>query len=163
LDVSLDAIALAGPGPLRDALAGALDVAAGEARRAALAAGGEVGAALIGAASALERARLSSLTGGLDELLAALDPEPVAAEVDAACRSAVAAYDPAVLVDEIGNFLHSIAQAVRSLDPAAFLGDDDLAFLKTAVDRAEQAVPSKALEAVGQELDEAGKQLAAID
>jgi BMFP domain-containing protein YqiC len=234
LDVSLDAIAVAGPGPLRDSLADAFGLAAGEARRAALAAGGDVDAALAGAASALERARLTSLTGGVDELLAALDPEPVAAEVDAlvaaalakapqflseagqtlvdavhlverlirdlnpasqlqrflrvldvvreeldvlnphtlvaqldevyaVLRSAVAAYDPAVLVDEIGNFLKAIAQAVRALDPSEFLRDEDLAFLTAAADRAEQAVPTKALAAVGAELDGAGKQLAAID
>lgn len=83
VNVALGAVAETGPGSLRAALAEPRSVVAARARQAAGRTGGGVGSALAQAADLLERCRLSNLTGGLDGLLAALDPEPVAAEFDA--------------------------------------------------------------------------------
>lgn len=83
VNASLMGVAQAGPGNMRAALSEPRGLLAARARRAAESAGGHVGSALDRAADALERCRLSGLTGDLDALLAALDPEPIAAEFDA--------------------------------------------------------------------------------
>lgn len=87
LDASMNAVALAGPGPLYEELAGELGAV-----RLALGTHGDAlggSAALERAATALESMRLGQLGSDLDGLLAALDPEPLAAEVDALAAAAL--------------------------------------------------------------------------
>ena len=80
---SLDVVALVGPSSLRAELQDSVNAVRVAARRAAAHAGGSVAASIERAATALESSPLSSLTTDLDRLLAALDPEPIAAEMDA--------------------------------------------------------------------------------
>ena len=81
--VSIDAIAQVGPAALRAELSDSLNAVRAAARRVASHGGGSVGSSIERAAVALESSPLGSLTGNLDQLLAALDPEPIAAELDA--------------------------------------------------------------------------------
>jgi hypothetical protein len=82
LDASLSLVAQAGPGMMRNILKPQASRARAAARRAAGRAAGELGAELERAATALERCRLAQLGSDLDAFLAALDPEPLAAEID---------------------------------------------------------------------------------
>src|SRR5262249_30053940 len=81
VDAAMGAVALAGPERIRDALTDALALAVGRTQQAAASAGGRTGTALEQIAQALERCRLSGVTHDLNALLAALDPEPIAAEL----------------------------------------------------------------------------------
>ncbi len=83
VDASLAVVAQAGPGPMRSELQAEFRRALACARGAAMQAGGGIGATLERAAAALERCRLAGLGEDLDAFLVALDPEPLAAEVDA--------------------------------------------------------------------------------
>jgi hypothetical protein len=83
LGASLELVAQAGPGGLRRELAGAIDAMRRAARDAAAGAGGTLGASLERVAVALESCPLARLGADLQGLLAALDPEPIAAELDA--------------------------------------------------------------------------------
>lgn len=83
LGAALETVHQAGPGSLRLALGTALDNASGRARAVAMTAGGDPGAGLARIADLLDSVSLSRLAGDLDGLLAALDPEPIAAEADA--------------------------------------------------------------------------------
>jgi hypothetical protein len=82
IDASLTAVAAAGPGALRHELARTLELVRGRVRDTAAVAGGATGAALERAAMALDALRMSGLAGDLDDFLAALDPEPLAREMD---------------------------------------------------------------------------------
>ncbi|NTV42785.1 MAG: hypothetical protein HGA63_05735, partial [Syntrophobacteraceae bacterium] len=73
----------AGPGALREALLGSAMEARTQARNMTGKLGGGIGRTLEQAAAQLERSSLAGLTGNLDSFLAALDPEPIAAELDA--------------------------------------------------------------------------------
>lgn len=83
IDASLGAVALAGPGTMRQELAESMRQTVSGTRQVASAAGGSTGAALERIAVALESCSLARLVSDLDALLAALDPEPIAAEIDA--------------------------------------------------------------------------------
>lgn len=83
VNAAMTAVAMAGPGPFRAALAAELEQTKNAARGVIAQTGGRLGAALERAAEALERSSLASLAGDVDAFLAALDPEPVAAELDA--------------------------------------------------------------------------------
>ena len=83
LQASLDVVALASPAALRAELGGALDALRRGTRDIAEVAGGTAGPSLSRAALALEALPLAQLTGDMNDLLAALDPEPIAAELDA--------------------------------------------------------------------------------
>ncbi len=80
---SMDVLALVGPSSIRAELQDSINATRGAARQAASHSGGSVAASLERAAVALESSPLSSLTHDIDHLLAALDPEPIAAEMDA--------------------------------------------------------------------------------
>ena len=80
---SMDVVALVGPSAIRAELQGSLNAARAAARRAAAHGGGSVALSIERAATALESSPLTSLTTDLDRFLAALDPEPIAAEMDA--------------------------------------------------------------------------------
>ncbi len=80
---ALSITAGAGPGALREALLGSAMEARTQARNMTGKLGGGIGRTLEQAAALLERSSLAGLTGNLDSFLAALDPEPIAAELDA--------------------------------------------------------------------------------
>ncbi|HLF78899.1 MAG TPA: hypothetical protein VJB57_15580 [Dehalococcoidia bacterium] len=84
LDVTaaMTMVAEAGPATVRAGLGDDLMRTALQVRSTAGAAGGHAGAALERAAVALERCQIGGLTGDLDAFLKALDPEPLAAELD---------------------------------------------------------------------------------
>jgi hypothetical protein len=107
---ALDAVALVGPGPLRSDLTEPLALARERARAAAEHARDPV---LGRIASALEQARLTGLAGDLDGLLAALDPEPIAVEVDrlvdAALRTGLD------VLREVGEQLKSAVDRLKAL------------------------------------------------
>lgn len=82
VNVAMLAVASAGPGSFRSALSGELDRTRQDARRIMAGAGGRLGALLDRTATALERSSLSRLALDADAFLAALDPEPIAVELD---------------------------------------------------------------------------------
>ena len=122
LDASLDVVASAGAGAVRDALgettglvAGSVDRLAGTVARS--------GTAIEAAAAALERSPLATLATDVDAFLAALDPEPLAAELDALIDAAVGRLPG--LVDELGAELEAVITRARQilldLNPAVLL------------------------------------------
>jgi hypothetical protein len=113
VDGALAVVAQAGPGAMRHHLAGNTRAARGEVRSASLALSGRAGAALDAAAQALESSLLASLTGDLDAFLAALDPEPIAAELDA-LTAALFAKTPELL-DALGDELLAVESRFRAL------------------------------------------------
>lgn len=232
LDGALQSIVSAGPGSMRVALVNPTNNARGRAQGAAMSAGGDLGTQLERIATLLEGARITQILTSADDLLAALDPEPVAAELDAlmlaflnktpqffdlieneiaplmdrvkliveefnpgvqaqkfltvldvvreeldvlnparlaaelaevhaAIRATIAAYDPMHLADSIAEVLTTIATNLRALDPAVLLGD--LSLFDNIIERVEAALPSAALEGVGDSLEEIGAALAALN
>jgi len=129
---SLAIVAEAGPGPLRDALGqGAMAVSEQvRARAATLAA--SVGVKLEKAADALERCSLSGLTGGLDDLLAALDVEPIAQKLDDLLAAMMAKVPTlmASLEEELKAFVQRLKKNLNLFNPGylaqKFLGLIDL-------------------------------------
>lgn len=79
---AMTAVAMAGPGPLRTALVRELEETRRQTRAVIGHTSGSLGATLERAATALERSSLGRLVSDVDALLAALDPEPVAVELD---------------------------------------------------------------------------------
>ncbi len=229
---TMQALALAGPGALRHELGATLRVTREATYEVSATLARSVGAQLLRTADALDACLLSRLAGDVDALLAALDPEPIAAEIDAlflaaltkapellaaigeslraavarvralfnafnpgvlaqrflvvldvlreqldlfsprrlaaelgeihaAIRATVAAFDPGVFVAELTQTVNAVAASLRQLDPATLIGE--VTFLKDAVAKLEAAVPTKALEGVGGELQALGDQLADVD
>ena len=119
---ALDVVAAAGPGGVRAALAPVTGLVADTVATLAdtVAAGGT---AIDAAATALERSPLALLAADADALLAALDPEPLAAELDGLIDAAVARL-PA-LIHEVGAELEGVitrAQRILlDLNPAVLL------------------------------------------
>jgi hypothetical protein len=109
----------AGPGALRSELATTVDAARDEARGAVVALGGSVGRALESAAELLEQSSLGKLAGSLDSLLAALDPEPIAQELDALVLAIMARIpDALAAVSEVfGTTMQRIAALAEELNP----------------------------------------------
>ena len=68
---------------------------------------------------------------------------------------------PAVFAEEVYQVITAVAAALRSLDPAALLGD--LTFLDDILNDVEDAVPTNALVGVGESLTEVGTRLAELD
>jgi len=232
IEGTIKALALAGPGALRHELGGPIRLARDAAYETSATLVRTIGGELERTADALERCLLSRLVGDADALLAAIDPEPIAAEIDAlfgailekapeileaagealnaavarvrallnalnpgvlaqkflavldvireqfdalsprrlagelgeihaAIRATIAAFDPGPFVTEIAATVTAVATTLRTLDPATLVGD--VTFLKDAVAKLKDAVPTKALEGVGTNLVALGKQLAAID
>jgi uncharacterized protein YoxC len=82
LHISLDAVTAAGPGALRRDLEDLRSSLRALAQQVAGAAGGTTGASLERLAVALESSALASLARDTEQFLAALDPEPIAADLD---------------------------------------------------------------------------------
>lgn len=121
IDAATAALANAGPGALRHELAATLALVRRRIDESVAVVGGSAGAALESAASALDGLRLSSVGGSLDGLLAALDPEPLAAELDELVRAAFARA-PALLTavqDRLQAALAKLRDLIEELNPAA--------------------------------------------
>jgi hypothetical protein len=118
---ALTAVALTGPGPLRAALAESAAQARAGVQSVIARASGQVGAELDRTIRTLESLQLSGLTGDLNALLAALDPEPIAAEIDALVATVVERAP--TLLRELENDLRTAIQRLRaivnSLNPGA--------------------------------------------
>lgn len=110
---TMGAIALAGPGELRHALGAAVRTTRDTTYQAAATLSRSVGAQLLRTADALDGCMLSKFAGDLDALLAALDPEPIAAEVDALFLAALTKAPQ--LVAAIGDALQAAVARVRAL------------------------------------------------
>ncbi len=118
-DSAVQIVAQVGPGSMRAALGDSVGLARVRARQAVIEAGGQTGAALESAAVALERTRLAGMVGDLDGLLAALDPEPLAAELDA-LLSAVLTKAPELLVQikpDLEAAVDSLQALIREMNP----------------------------------------------
>lgn len=123
VDAAMAAVAGAGAAALRSALAQPASEAHGRARAAARATGGSLGAALGEAAEALEGCMLSRLTGDLDDLLAALDFEPLALELDDMARVALLKGQEALGAagDEIRSAIERLLALAEQYNPGAQL------------------------------------------
>jgi hypothetical protein len=80
MDLALNGVALSGSAAIKDSL---VQSSIASRNRIKQAVNATIGSEIDKLATALERSRLASLTGDLDALLDALDPEPLAAEIDA--------------------------------------------------------------------------------
>jgi hypothetical protein len=83
MHAALTTVASAGPESMRLALANPIDRARGRAQTAVGRVGGDLGVTLDRIATLLDGASVTRLLANVDDFLAALDPEPVAAELDA--------------------------------------------------------------------------------
>jgi hypothetical protein len=122
VDAAVAVLASAGPGALREAVAGTLDLATGTAHDLATHVAGAGGLVDV-AALALERSPLGQLGRDVDAFLAALDPEPLAAELDAFVDAAVARLPDFVteLGDELERALLRCQQMLLDHNPAMLL------------------------------------------
>jgi hypothetical protein len=121
LSASISAVATVSPEALRDELQATLDDLRGGIVEEANAVAGDVAVALAQAATVLESARLSGVTGSLDGMLAALDPEPIAAELDALAAAALKKASNLLTQfdDDLVAALMKIKQLFDELNPAA--------------------------------------------
>ncbi|MGE0824800.1 MAG: hypothetical protein AB7P18_22110 [Candidatus Binatia bacterium] len=119
VNASINAVALAGPGPLREVLGESTRMVRERLHGAVAHAGGSVGSELDRAARTLESLRLSRLTGDLTALLDALDPEPIAAEIDALVATVVARTPTLLreLESEVQTTLQKVRAIVNDLNP----------------------------------------------
>jgi hypothetical protein len=102
----------------------------------------------------------------LREQLELVNPHSIVEELDvihAAVRESVSAYDPAGLVDDLQQLLGDVGTAIRNIGLDGFPTQAELQPLSAQVARARDAVPTQALEDVGEALADAGEQLEAID
>ncbi|WP_437569789.1 hypothetical protein [Sorangium sp. So ce542] len=108
LEGAIAAIALVGPGPMHDAIADRIGDSRLALRDAAEVGVGALGFELHRIADLLDSLALSRVGGDLDALLAALDPEPLAVEIDRLCLAMIRKLPQ--IVDEVG------ADAERLMD-----------------------------------------------
>lgn len=113
LNAAITAVARVGPAALRARLGAELGLVRGRADSAAGALTGAVAAAIDDMAGALEGCLLADLAGDLDGFLAALDPEPIAAEFDAVV-AAILDRTPDMLAAASAEIL-SLERRIRSL------------------------------------------------
>jgi hypothetical protein len=118
---ALGVIAQVGPGALRSALTAEFQQTKAQVGSLATTAGGTLGAALETAATALERCRLTILGGRLDGLLAALDPEPIALELDELVATALrrASQVLPTLNAELPRLVQRIQSMMETINPGA--------------------------------------------
>jgi len=129
---SLAVVAEAGPGSMRDALGQGAMAVSDQVRTRAATLAASVGVKLEKAADALERCSLSGLTGGLDNLLAALDVEPIARKLDDLLAAMMAKVPTlmASLEEELKAFVQRLKKNLTMFNPGflaqKFLGLIDL-------------------------------------
>lgn len=100
------------------------------------------------------------------EELEVLNPHTLVAdvaEVHAALRESIVAYDPASFADEISGIIQAVANQLRTLTPSAVLETLNLDSLKAAVEQVKEIDPAALLSTVGQPLIEVGEALAQLD
>ena len=116
---SIALVAVAGPPSIRGELDGVNAQTRARARARAEAA--SAAPALVRIADGLERCSLARVTGDLDAFLAALDPEPIAAELDALIDAALAKTPQleAAVTGELRRLGERFEGLVRELNPAA--------------------------------------------
>jgi len=121
LQVSLQAVTLAGPGPMRRELQDALDAMRALAHAVAAQAGGSNGAALDRLATALESSPLAQLTSNAQQFLDALNPEPIAQEADALLDSMMALLPKLAeeLVDDMEAAVNHLRAVMNHFNPGA--------------------------------------------
>ncbi len=113
VEAGFDVIAQVGPGQMQAALAGDLAVVARRCEAVNGRLAGAVAHDLDAVADLLEAFLPGGVTGDLDTFLAALDPEPIAADLDAVMARVVDAV-PDVLA-AVGDDLHGLEARVRRL------------------------------------------------
>jgi len=113
IEGTIKALALAGPGALRHELGGPIRLARDAAYETSATLVRTIGGELERTADALERCLLSRLVGDADALLAAIDPEPIAAEIDA-LFGAILEKAPEIL-EAAGEALNAAVARVRAL------------------------------------------------
>jgi hypothetical protein len=121
LTVRLDAVAAAGPDRIRHDLGAAIGAAGAVLRRTGNTAGGSLMQEIDRAAAVLESSPLASLLSDFDGLLATLDPEPIAADMDLA-MAAVTARASTLLRDvaaDLQSALLRLRAIVNELNPMA--------------------------------------------
>lgn len=123
VDLSIAALAFAGPAALHAELAPALTRALTDVRDGAAIAGGHGVGALNAAATALERTQLHSVLADVDGFLAALDPEPLAADLDALAAAALAQAPDLVgaLKADLDLAASKLQQLITGFNPGALL------------------------------------------
>jgi hypothetical protein len=110
---SIYVVATVSPSAMRAELQEMWNAARVAARQAAAHSGGSVAASIENAATALESSPLTSLVTDVDRLLAALDPEPIAAEMDALVDRILAAA-PQLMQDLLPD-IRLLTQRVKAL------------------------------------------------
>lgn len=119
VDGALEMVARAGPGALRASLSDSMELALGLARQTGAGITAKAGGAIERAAAALEATSLHSLTGDLNAFLKALDPEPIAAELDALVLAALKRTPAPIaqLENDIKKFLSALRDLVTQYNP----------------------------------------------
>jgi citrate lyase gamma subunit len=121
VDISIDALASVSSSEMLRELEAFVAELRGVARDAADSAGGNAAVVLDRAATALETFRLSAILGSAEDFLAALDPEPIAAEIDA-LFSAIIARTPDLFNEAAADLqlgLDRLRKLLEELNPAA--------------------------------------------
>jgi len=119
--VSLDTVVSAGPAAMRRELADTIAALRSTTRGAAASAGGALGASLERMAVALEQSPMARIGGELDALLAALDVEPIAAEMDALVAQMIAITPRLVegLLPDLRAFIERMRAIINHYNPGA--------------------------------------------
>jgi hypothetical protein len=119
INLSLSLVASTGPGRLRSDLNDTWQATLATIHRLGEQLAGTVGSSLEHTAGQLENSLLAGLTGSLDSFLAALDPEPIAAELDALVEAALRKAPEALttLESEIEAGARRLERLVRQLNP----------------------------------------------
>jgi hypothetical protein len=112
LEAVAAAIARVAPIPLAEAIAGEVSASRDRLREVARLGAGEPGSELRRLAGILDANILSTIGGDLDKLLALLDPEPIAAELDRLCLSMIRKIPQ--LMSEVGGDARNLLDTLRS-------------------------------------------------
>jgi hypothetical protein len=118
---SISVVGTASPASMRSDLAQAMTPVRARLRSLGHAAAGNAEASIGAAATALERSQLAGIVANLDGFLAALDPEPLAAELDALVFAALKKA-PALLKeieDDLNAAVVKLTGMVKAMNPGA--------------------------------------------
>jgi phage-related protein len=118
---SLDTVVSAGPAAMRRELAGTIAALRSTTQSAAASAGGALGASIERMAVALEQSPMARIGGQLDALLAALDVEPIAADLDALVDRMIAITPQLVagLLPDLRLFVERMKAIINHYNPGA--------------------------------------------
>ncbi|CAN7555995.1 MULTISPECIES: hypothetical protein [unclassified Variovorax] len=121
LHASLAAVGQAGPAALRRELADTLGLLRASAAQLTGGTGGALGPSVERTAQVLESCPLARFSGNLDDLLEALDPEPIALEVDALVDRMVSLTPQLVaeLLPDLRTFVQRMQALINHYNPGA--------------------------------------------